>query len=72
MAVPTSQGGGENHEGPTCSYHSQPLTTATGPRVHTLPGWETKQAAGSVGQARRPQTWLHIGVTCISSWETLI
>lgn len=37
----------ENQEGPAHSDHSQPLTIATGPRVHTLPGWETKQAAGS-------------------------
>lgn len=35
MVVPTSQGGGKNQEGPACPDHSQPLTTATGPRVYT-------------------------------------
>lgn len=60
--------GGENREGQACPYHIQPLTTAMGSSAHSLPGWDTKQAAGSVDQAQA----LHIGVTCIASWKTLI
>lgn len=64
MAAPASQGGGENHEGQACSYHSRLLTPVKGPSVYTLPGWETKQAVGSVGQGQEVSNlaahWSHL------------